>query len=89
MQTIASLPRAAGARGVSASVSALRPTPSSMPGEDQEQGGCKVPGKDEHCREQHDPDAADGDGQVSIGSGFWAVHLWEMVTSGPLQYVRP
>ncbi|MGY3649902.1 hypothetical protein ACVWW2_005193 [Bradyrhizobium sp. LM4.3] len=40
-------------------------------GEDQEQGGGKIPAEHQHCREQHDADAPDRDrpGQIVAGPG--------------------
>ena len=53
-------------------------------GEDQEQGGGKIPGEHQQCREQHDADAADGDRPGQIGAGFGRSSL-EMVTSCPFR----
>ncbi|MHC2195942.1 hypothetical protein ACVJF1_008575 [Bradyrhizobium diazoefficiens] len=54
-------------------------------GEDQEQGGGKIPGEGEQRRDQHDADAADrdGPGQVAAGPGSFisgnchVVSFWE------------
>ncbi len=53
-------------RRPSALVSALRRDAQQHAGEDQQQGGGKIPGEDQQRREQHDADAADRDGPGQI-----------------------